>query len=130
MTISGTTTGGDDATDPPAVTLTITDDDDPVSIPDDSLRAVVEDSLNKASRATITREEMATLTRLVVANKTIRDLTGLEFATGLDTRDLGGNRISDLSPLVSNSGLGRGDRVDVQGNPLNASSRTTHIPTL
>ncbi len=123
-----------------------------VTISDDSLRAVVLDSLDKTNRDTIWSSDMSGMTRLYAPNKGIRDLTGLEFATTLDTLDLSNNnitaidslsgltnlsrlylrdnRISDLSPLTSNTGLGSGDLVDVRGNPLSAASRTTYIPTL
>ena len=131
VTVSGTADDTPDVVAPPApVTLTITDDDDPMSIPDDSLRAVIEDSLNKASGAAITRAEMATLTRLIAPNKTIRDLTGLEFATGLDTLDLSDNNIEDIQPLVDNAGLGVGVAIDLRGNPLNDQSRDVHVPAL
>ena len=40
------------------------------------------------------------------------------------------NNITDLSPLVANTGLGSGDEVDVRGNPLNRASIQTHIPAL
>ena len=157
-----------------------------ISIPDENLRAVIEDSLGKASGAPITTLEMASLTRLEAQNKGIRDLTGLEFATGLtwldlseeqvssssvansnsfsdlsplehltrltwldlgyndnisDISSLSGltnltylnlifNNVSDLSPLVANTGLGSGDVVDVRSNPLSDTSRNTHIPAL
>ena len=85
-----------------------------VSIPDVNLRAVVEDSLNKASGETITRAEMASLTVLRASNKNIRDLTGLEFATGLTVLELSGtptptldlsSSILDLSPLSNLTSL-------------------------
>ena len=101
-----------------------------VSIPDAGLRAVIEDSLNKATGAVITPAEMATLTRLIAPNKTIRDLTGLEFATGLDTLNLSDNNIEDIEPLVNNAGLGTGAAIDLRGNPLNDQSRDVHIPAL
>ena len=40
------------------------------------------------------------------------------------------NLISDLSPLVANTGLGDGDTIDVWGNPLSDASIQTHIPAL
>ena len=43
---------------------------------------------------------------------------------------LSNNSISDLSPLVANTGLGSGDAVHVRNNPLSATSINTHIPTL
>ena len=123
-----------------------------VSIPDANLRAVITDSLSKARNASINNAEMLHLTRLDAPNKGIRNLTGLEFATNLDTLELSHNNItaidslsgldslktlwlrnnliSDLEPLALNTGLGSGDYVDVRGNPLSAASRTTHIDTL
>ena len=131
VTVSGTADDTPDVVAPPApVTLTITDDDDPVSIPDAGLRAVIEDSLNKAIGEPITRAEMATLTRLIAPNKNISDLTGLEFATGLDTLNLADNNIADIQPLVDNAGLGTGVAIDLRGNPLSDPSRDVHVPAL
>ena len=131
VTVSGTADDTPDVVAPPApVTLTITDDDDLASIPDAGLRAVIEDSLNKAIGEPITLSEMATLTRLIAPNKNIRDLTGLEFATGLDTLNLADNNIEDIEPLVDNAGLGTGAAIDLRGNPLNAQSRDVHVPAL
>ncbi len=80
-----------------------------VSIPDADLRMAIGWALGKA--APITKADMATLTRLEAENSNISNLTGLEFATGLDTLNLGdeyvsrigivnSNSISDLSPLA------------------------------
>jgi hypothetical protein len=44
--------------------------------------------------------------------------------------DLSDNSISDLAPLVANTGLGEGDQVDVENNPLSATSINVHIPAL
>ena len=86
-----------------------------VAIPDANLRAVIEDSLGKADYAPITRAEMATLTGFSAPNKGIRNLTGLEHATNLQSLDLGpvwtndewvnNNDISDLSPLSNLTNL-------------------------
>ena len=40
------------------------------------------------------------------------------------------NSISDISPLVANTGLGSGDTVDLRRNPLSSASINTHIPAL
>ena len=88
-----------------------------VHIPDANLRAAIETGLVKASGATITPSDMASL-------------TWLEAATNLIFLYLQGNSISDISPLVANTGLGSGDEVNVRGNPLNSASISTHIPTL
>ncbi|MXZ09698.1 MAG: hypothetical protein F4Y79_09660, partial [Gemmatimonadetes bacterium] len=76
-----------------------------VTIPDTNLRVAIETALHKASGAPITREEMASLTRLDAPGKNIRDLTGLEFATGLTRLALDENHISDVSPLSGMNNL-------------------------
>ena len=70
-----------------------------VTIPDANLRATIETALRKARGALISRAEMASLTRLEAPDSDIRDLTGLEFATGLTSLILPDNSISDLTPL-------------------------------
>ena len=70
-----------------------------VTIPDENLRAAIESALRKTRGASISRAEMASLTRLEAPDSYIRDLTGLEFATGLISLNLSNNSISDLTPL-------------------------------
>ncbi|MYD54998.1 MAG: hypothetical protein F4W96_11940 [Chloroflexi bacterium] len=109
-----------------------------VAIPDANLRAVIADSLGKASGAPITRAEMASLNRLEVPNKNIRDLAGLEFATGLTLLDLGtfymsgegfinSNEISNLSPL---SGLASLERLDLDRNNISDVSALSGLTSL
>ena len=71
-----------------------------VYIPDPNLRIAIAEALGKSPNASITAEDMATLTRLVANNKGISDLTGLQFATDLETVELRDNSISDLSPFA------------------------------
>ena len=78
-------------------------DPTPVSIPDANLRAAIETNLNKAKGATITRSEMLKLTRLAARNANISDLTGLEFATNLQTLDLGSAWVSGSGRVNSNA---------------------------
>ena len=101
-----------------------------IDLPDLKLRASIENALGKASGAAITAQEMAVLVRLDAQGRAISDLTGLEFATNLTNLVIWDNNISDLSPLVTNTGLGSGDEVNVDGNPLSYTSINTHIPTL
>ena len=103
---------------------------EPGDIPDPNLRAAIEKALDKAPGTPITSAEMATLTRLDAANTNIRVLTGLEGATNLTSLNLANNAIVDISPLVANTELGKGDTIDVSGNPLNDYSINTIIPTL
>ncbi len=74
-------------------------DENDVNIPDTNLRAVIADSLGKARDAPITRAEMATLTELEADEADIKDLTGLQFASNLESIWLTNNPLSHLSPL-------------------------------
>ena len=75
--------------------------------------------------------ELANLTELSLDSNNITDISPLAGLANLTELSLRGNStISDISPLVANTGLGRGDRVNVKGNFLNSLSIDTHIPTL
>lgn len=123
-----------------------------VEIPDPNLRTIIESNLGVITGAPITADEMATLIHLNAENAAINDLTGLETATNLQHLNLignavtdispltgltnlkvlrlEGNAVSDLSPLVANVGLGNGDKVVVDDNPLNETSINSHLPVL
>ncbi len=73
---------------------------------------------------------LTNLTLLQLAYNNISDISALAGLTNLTYLTLGGNNIKDLSPLVANKGLGEGDRIYVNRNPLNAVSIDTHIPAL
>ena len=71
-----------------------------VNIPDPNLRARIESRLSKTSGQAITANELAGLTgQLWAPNRGIRDLTGLEHATGLTTLYLWETNINDISAL-------------------------------
>ena len=73
---------------------------------------------------------LTNLTSLYLSSNTISDISAVSGLTNLTWLGLGSNTISDLSPLVSNTGLGTGDAVDVRRNALNTVSINAHIPTL
>ena len=73
---------------------------------------------------------LTNLTWLGLGFNSISDISAVTGLTNLTSLGLWGNLISDISPLVTNTGLGDGDTIDVRGNPLNYSSFYTHIPTL
>ena len=76
---------------------------------------------------------VADLTRLTELNFNHNNITDISMVAGLTNLtwlDLSQNNISDLSPLVANTGLGSGDTVNVQYNPLSYLSIHTHIPIL
>ena len=70
-----------------------------VWIPDDNLRAAVRNKLGLANGDTLTKSKMTRLTFLSAGQSNIADLTGLEYATRLNTSDLSENSISDVSHL-------------------------------
>ena len=72
-----------------------------VHIPDTNLRTAIAETLGKGSNASITAEEMKGLKALRGAGRSVRDLTGIQFATNLERLFLNDNEISDLSPIVS-----------------------------
>ena len=73
---------------------------------------------------------LTNLTTLLLPNNSILDISPVSGLTNLTWLGLGTNNVSDISPLVTNTGLGEGDRVDLADNPLNSASINTHIPVL
>ena len=99
-----------------------------VTIPDANLRVAIETALRKTRGASISRTEMASLTRLEAQDSDIRDLTGLEFATGLISLNLSNNIISDitlLSGLTSLTSLILSDNVISDLTPLSGMTNLT-----
>ena len=76
---------------------------------------------------------LASLTNLTIlslfANQ-IGDLSPLASLTNLTRLTLTGNQISDISPLVENSGLGEGDLVFLQSNPLDLSEGSEDLENI
>ncbi len=73
---------------------------------------------------------LTNLTELYLENNSITDISALSGLTRLTVLHLWGNSISDISPLVANTGLGSGDEIFMQRNPLSYLSIHTHIPAL
>ena len=68
---------------------------------------------------------------LLDGSNSITDISALSGLTNLTYLDLTGNRVSDLSPLASNTGLGTGDKVYLHSHSLlSYPSIYTHIPAL
>ena len=70
------------------------------------------------------------LTSLYLNNNFISDISALVGLIQLTWLGLADNSISDISALVTNTGLGNGDTINLRGNPLSSLSSGTHIPTL
>ncbi len=73
---------------------------------------------------------LTNLTWLHFWGNSISDISAVAGLTKLTDLYLGDNNISDISPLVANTGLGSGDTVYVQYNPLSYQSIHTHVPVL
>lgn len=58
------------------------------------------------------------------------DITPLANLAALSSLNLSRNQVADIAPLAANIALGRGDEVDLRGNPLNREAITIHIPNL
>lgn len=66
---------------------------------------------------------MNNLQWLGLDNNQIVDITPLHQLDKLQRLNLNSNRIEDLTPLIANPGLGSGDEVYLDGNPLSAQAR-------
>ncbi len=73
---------------------------------------------------------LTNLTRLYLHYNQIDDITPLFGLPQLGTLWLDYNEIDDISVLVENTGIGKGDVVNLRNNPLNAMSVDVHIPQL
>ena len=73
---------------------------------------------------------LSNLTELGLGVNRISDISALSGLTNLTELWLTANSIWDISPLLGNTGLGSGDEVSAQENPLSYPSITTHIPIL
>ena len=75
-----------------------------VTIPDDNLRAVLEEALGKGEGAPITEAELAGLTEFTATDKSITDLTGLEYCTNLKWLYLGAQMEPDKKLNIRDNG--------------------------
>jgi Leucine-rich repeat (LRR) protein len=73
---------------------------------------------------------LSSLAILELGDNGISQVSPLADLTSLTELYLWDNEIGDISPLVQNAGLGAGDIVDLELNPLSSDSITTYIPQL
>ena len=98
-----------------------------VTIPDASLAAAVRKTLGLGPTDPIPQKELEKLEQLHANEKGIKDLTGLEKATGLTVLELNRNRISDLTPLTNLTHL---TRLSLYENNINDITPLTGITKL
>jgi hypothetical protein len=73
-------------------------------VADEALEATLVKALKK-TKGSITASDLATLESLDASNAEIRSLSGLEHATKLTKLQLGGNQITNLTPLAKLTNL-------------------------
>ncbi|WPC39539.1 leucine-rich repeat domain-containing protein [Clostridium sp. JS66] len=81
-----------------------TDSKDIVTFKDENLEKVVRDKINKET-GDIYITDVKSIVSLNASHKNIKDISGIENLTGLQTLDLGNNQISDISVLSSLTNL-------------------------
>ena len=89
--------------------------------------------LDLSSNAISDLAPIAGLKRLTRLNLTYNAISNLVPIAGLGLLaelNLADNAISDIAPLVANDGLGSGDTLTLEGNPLSAKALDTDIPSL
>ena len=86
-----------------------------IDIPDVNLRKALEEALGKTAGEQITEEDMESLVNLTAENREIRELTGLAFASTLQTLNLRNNVIDDISELAE---LNQLNNLQLGGNAI------------
>lgn len=71
-----------------------------VNMPDATLRAVVNANLGHGAMDAINVGQLQQLTSLNASNLGIKDLTGLQYATNLQTLDVSNNQINSFAPVA------------------------------
>lgn len=99
------------------------------SFPDPVLRQIVRHTCGK-DFGFVTQSDLERITEIHATGKHITSIEGLEKCTGLEFLSFNYNYISNISPLVQNSGMGAGDHVGVDFNPLSEESIHIYIPEL
>jgi len=76
---------------------------------------------------------LATLTALSaidIRNNQISDVNALVGMASIQQLYLRNNSIIDIGPLLNNAGLGTGDELGLNNNPLSEQSKLVYIPEL
>ena len=74
--------------------------------------------------------DLINLTSLRLSGNRLINISPVSNLTHLNDLDLSANQINDIYPLLENSGMGEGNSVDLDGNPLNLASIHIHLPRL
>ncbi len=99
-----------------------------VFIFDLGLRSILEIVLGKNEGSPITKEDLIGIKELDAVDRGITDISVLKNAISLTKLDLEGNRLTDISALIENTGIS--GTINLTNNPLNNTALSTHIPEL
>lgn len=72
----------------------------PLAFEDPNLEQALKSLLNKNDDESLTKEDLESLIDVILSNKGIKSLQGLEYAVNMTNLSLTNNQISDLSPLA------------------------------
>ena len=97
-----------------------------VSVPDANLRASIRSAIGRPSGA-LNNVDLLNLTQLIANYAGIADLTGLEWASNLNTLTLTGNSVSNLSKLQNLPGL---RSLTLDSNPITDFSQLAILTNL
>ncbi len=100
-----------------------------VTFPDANFEALIRDTLDKPT-GDIFDTDLVAITEMIGNDLSIINLTGVEYCINLVYLELSQNQITDIGPLIDNSGFDTRDFIDLQGNPLTDTSKDTYIPQL
>ena len=95
-----------------------------VDIPDPNLRTAIQDELGHTG---ITQQTLRRLKGLHATERTITNLTGLEFATNTEWLFIGNNEITDLAPLSQMAQL---ETLHIYSNPISDISSLSTLTNL
>ena len=96
-----------------------------VYIPDPNLRTALEKALGKNVGDAITKEDLAGLKELNAGGLSITNISVLKYTTSLAQLNLEDNQITDISPLVENTGIS--GEIKLKNNLLSNTALSTHI---
>ena len=91
---------------------------DSVNIPDVNLKAALNSALGQGAGSDINEGQMASIITLSLNNTNIADLTGLEYATGIQYFTMNGNQVTDFTAIKSMTAL---KQLRLSGNNVTSS---------
>ena len=106
--------------------ITVSGVDPVITFPDPNLEAAIRDAIEKPT-GDIYQSDLLSMTVLDVYNRSIIDLTGLEYCVNLGDLNLYNNQISDISPLSTLTNL---TVLDLSYNQINDISSLSGLTRL